>query len=108
MTNSALVYESKCSGGGVGCGVSANYHSCTHGAQINFWKSKPKISIQLKVRVYGGFPVILCFKRPNLNDRFPRGVAKKPSLSYVTFYPLEDLFAKTKASITLFTELDII
>jgi hypothetical protein len=55
-----------------------------------------------------GFPVILCFKRPNLNARFPRGVAKKLSLSYVTFYPLEDIFAKTKASITLFTELDII
>jgi hypothetical protein len=52
--------------------------------------------------------VILCFKRPNLNARFPRGVAKKLSLSYVTFYPLEDIFAKTKASIKSFTELDII
>ncbi len=35
LTNSALVYEPKCGGGG-GCGVSANEYSCAHGAQINF------------------------------------------------------------------------
>ncbi len=53
----------------------------------------------------------MCFKRPNLNARFPRGVARKYTfiiLRYVLVYPLEDIFAKTKASITLFTELDII
>ncbi len=35
LTNSALVYEPKCGGGG-GCGVSANEYSCAHGAQIIF------------------------------------------------------------------------
>jgi hypothetical protein len=32
LTNSALVYEPKCLGGGVGYGVSANEYSCAHGA----------------------------------------------------------------------------
>ncbi len=36
LTNSALVYEPKCGGGGRGCGVSANDYSCAHGALINF------------------------------------------------------------------------
>ncbi len=35
LTNSTLVYEPKCGGGG-SCLVSANEYSCTHGAQINF------------------------------------------------------------------------
>ncbi len=35
LTNSALVYEPKCGGGG-GCGVSDNEYSCPQGAQINF------------------------------------------------------------------------
>jgi hypothetical protein len=36
LTNSALIYEPNCGGGG-SCGVSANEYSCTHiGAQINF------------------------------------------------------------------------
>jgi hypothetical protein len=34
LTNSALIFEPKCGRGG--CGVSANEHSCAHGAQINF------------------------------------------------------------------------
>ncbi len=33
LTNSALVYEHKCGGGG--CGVSTNEYSCAHGAQIS-------------------------------------------------------------------------
>jgi hypothetical protein len=38
LTNSALVYEPKCGGS---CGVSANEHSCAHGAQINFGDLTP-------------------------------------------------------------------
>ncbi len=37
LTNSALVYESKCKGKrGGSFGLSANEYSCAHGAQINF------------------------------------------------------------------------
>jgi hypothetical protein len=43
LTNSALVYEPKCGGGG-GCGVSANEYSCKHGAQINFGDLTPYFS----------------------------------------------------------------
>ncbi len=39
LTNSALVYEPKCGGGGA-FGVSANEHSA-HGAQINFGDLTP-------------------------------------------------------------------
>jgi hypothetical protein len=36
LTNSALVYEPKCVGGGGGCWVSAKEYCCANGAQINF------------------------------------------------------------------------
>jgi hypothetical protein len=36
LTNSALLYEPKCGGGGLGGVVSANEYSCAHEAQINF------------------------------------------------------------------------
>ncbi len=39
LTNSALVYEPKCRGGG--CGVSDNNYSCAHGVQINFGDLAP-------------------------------------------------------------------
>ncbi len=48
LTNSALVYESKCGGGG-GCGVSANEYSCAHGAQINFGDIPPYLTFAGKV-----------------------------------------------------------
>ncbi len=41
LTNSALVYESKCGGIG-GCGVSANEYSCTHHVTLSpnkLWRS---------------------------------------------------------------------
>jgi hypothetical protein len=42
LTNSALVYEPKCRGGGGGCcGVTANEFTCAHGAQINFCDLTP-------------------------------------------------------------------
>jgi hypothetical protein len=37
LTNSALVYEPKCGGGG--CGVSANEYSWAHGTQNKIWRS---------------------------------------------------------------------
>jgi hypothetical protein len=54
LTNSALVYEPKCGGGG-GYGVSANELSCAHGAYINFGDLTPyltcgKIGTNLEVR----------------------------------------------------------
>ncbi len=42
LTNSALVYEPKCGGGG--CGISANEYSCAHGAQINFGDLTPYLT----------------------------------------------------------------
>ncbi len=48
LTNSALVYESKCGGrGGGGCGVSANEYSCAHEAQINFGYLTPYLTYGL-------------------------------------------------------------
>ncbi len=42
LTNSALVFEPKCGGGGGGsCWVSTNEYSCAHGAQINFGDLTP-------------------------------------------------------------------
>jgi hypothetical protein len=38
LTNSAQMREG-------GCGVSANEYSCSHGAQINFWRSNSVFSI---------------------------------------------------------------
>ncbi len=44
LTNSALVYEPKCGGGG-GCGVSANEYSYEpHGVQINFGDLTPYLT----------------------------------------------------------------
>ncbi len=43
LTNSALVYELKCRGGG-GVGVSANENSSAHGAQINFGDLTPYLT----------------------------------------------------------------
>jgi hypothetical protein len=43
LTNSDLVYESKCEGGG-GCGVSANEYSCALEAQINFGELTPYLT----------------------------------------------------------------
>jgi hypothetical protein len=44
LTNSALIYEPKCGGGG-SCGVSANECSCTYtGAQINFEDLTPYLT----------------------------------------------------------------
>jgi hypothetical protein len=43
LTNSALVYEPKCRGGG-GCEVSANEYSCGHGAQINLGDLNPYLT----------------------------------------------------------------
>jgi hypothetical protein len=42
LTNSSLVYEPKCGGGGVR--VSANQYSCAHGAQINFGVLTPYLA----------------------------------------------------------------
>ncbi len=40
LTNSALVYETKCGGRGCGCGVSANEYSCTYTQTSNkLWRS---------------------------------------------------------------------
>ncbi len=45
LTNSALVYESKCGESGWSCGVSANEYSCAaHGAQINFGDLTPYLT----------------------------------------------------------------
>jgi hypothetical protein len=43
LTNSALVYEPKCGGGG-DCWVSANEYSWAHGAQINFGDLTPYLT----------------------------------------------------------------
>ncbi len=43
LTNSSLVFEPKCGGGG-GCGVSANEYSCAHGALINFGNLTPYLT----------------------------------------------------------------
>jgi hypothetical protein len=45
LTNSTLLYEPKCvgGGGGGGCGVSAKEYSCAHGAQINFRDLTPHL-----------------------------------------------------------------
>jgi hypothetical protein len=40
LTNSALIYEPKCAGGG-GCRDSANEYSCAHGVQINLGDLTP-------------------------------------------------------------------
>jgi hypothetical protein len=44
LTNSALVYEPICVGGGGGCGVSANEYSSADGAQINFRDLTPYLT----------------------------------------------------------------
>ncbi len=44
LTISALIYEPKCGGRGGGCWVSANEHSCAHGAQKNFGDVTPCLS----------------------------------------------------------------
>ncbi len=49
LTNSALVYEPKCRGRREGCGVSANEHSCVHGAQINFGDLTPYLTYDCSV-----------------------------------------------------------
>jgi hypothetical protein len=42
--NSALIYEPKCGGRGLLCGVSANEYSYAHGAQINFGDLTPYLN----------------------------------------------------------------
>ncbi len=49
LTNSALVYEPKCRGRREGCGVSANEHSCVHGAQKNFGDRTPYLTYDCSV-----------------------------------------------------------
>jgi hypothetical protein len=44
LTNSVLVYEPKCRGGGGVCGVSANEYSCAHGAQKKFGDLTPYLT----------------------------------------------------------------
>ncbi len=44
LTNSALVYESKCGEMGGSCKVSAIEYSCAHGAQINFEDLTPYLT----------------------------------------------------------------
>jgi hypothetical protein len=51
LTNSALVHEPKCEGGG-GCGVSAKEYSCAHGAQINFGDLTPYLTNALPEGCY--------------------------------------------------------
>jgi hypothetical protein len=45
LTNSALVYEPNAGGWGRVCGISANEHSCAHGAQINFGNITPLFNL---------------------------------------------------------------
>ncbi len=44
LTNSAIVYEPKCGGVGLGCGVSANEYSCAHRPQIKFGDLTPYLT----------------------------------------------------------------
>ncbi len=48
LTNSALMYETKCGGmGGGGCGFSANKYSCAHGAHINIGDLTPYLTYEV-------------------------------------------------------------
>ncbi len=51
LTDRALVYEPKCGGIGVCCGVSTNEYSCAHGAQINFGDFTPCLTYDLNVEI---------------------------------------------------------
>jgi hypothetical protein len=52
LTNSVLVYDPKCGGGGggEGCRVSANEYSCAHGDQINSGDLSPYLSYDFECK----------------------------------------------------------
>jgi hypothetical protein len=57
LTNSALVHEPKCGGGG--CCVSANEYICSHGAQINFGDLTPYLTYDANLSSFNCNIVIL-------------------------------------------------
>jgi hypothetical protein len=52
LTNSALIYCMSPNAGEGGCEVSANEHSCAHGAQINFGDPSPYLTYGVWERVF--------------------------------------------------------